>query len=63
MCVCVKILAFIEGGRDGVYAVALCALTHCGMEEAEARRASLRILGIQVEEAEFTPERHTVAAG
>lgn len=54
----VKRLASIKGGRDGVYAVAFCTLTHGGMMEAEARRASLRIVGVQVEEAEFTPEWH-----
>lgn len=50
----------IKAGRDGVYAVALCTLAHCGMMEAEAWRASLGIVGVQVEEAEFTPEWHTV---
>lgn len=56
-----KILASFEGGRDGVYTVAFGALAHGGMMEAEARSAALRIMGIQVEEAEFTPERQTMA--
>lgn len=64
-CVCgragVKRLTSVEGGRDGVYAVASCTLAHGGMMEAEARCASLRIVGVQVEEAEFTPEWHTIA--
>lgn len=46
-----KLPASFEVGRDGVYAVALGALAHGGMMEAEARRTSVRILDIQVEEA------------
>lgn len=49
-CVGVR-LALIKAGRDGVYAVAFCTFAHSGMMEAEAWRASLRIVGVQVEEA------------
>lgn len=46
----------VEVGGDFVYAVALGAITHSGMLEAEAWSTSLRILGVQIEVAQFTPE-------
>lgn len=38
-----------------MHAVAVCALTHCRMLEAEAWSAALRILGVQIKIAQFTP--------
>lgn len=46
----------VKDGGDFVHAVAISAVTHSGMLEAEAWSTSLRILGVQVEVAQFTPE-------
>lgn len=47
----------MEVGGDGVDAVALCAVAHGGVLEAEARGAALGILGVQVEVAQLASER------
>jgi len=49
----------VEVGSDFVHAVALGAVTHSGMLEAEARSTSLRILGVHIEVAQFTPKSKT----
>lgn len=41
----------LEGGADGVDAVALGAAAHRRVLEAEAGQAALRVVGVQVEEA------------
>lgn len=46
----------VKDGGDFVHAVAIGAVTHGGMQEAEAWSTSLRILGVQIEVAQFTPE-------
>lgn len=47
-----------EGRADGVDAEALCAAAIGGVQEAEAGGAALRVVGVQVEEAQFTPDGH-----
>lgn len=42
-----------------MYVVAISTFTHSGMLEAEAWSTSLRILGVQIKVAQFTPERKT----
>ncbi len=49
----------VEGRGDFVYVVAISTFTHSGMLEAEAWSTSLRILGVQIKVAQFTPERKT----
>jgi hypothetical protein len=49
-------LTSVEGGGDCVNAVAFSALTDRGMLEAEARRATLRVLRVHVEVAQLTPK-------
>lgn len=46
----------MEGGADGVHAVTLGAVAHGRVLEAETGQAALRVVWIQVKEAEFTPE-------
>lgn len=40
-----------------MYVVAIGTFTHSGMLEAEAWSTTLRILGVQIKVAQFTPKR------
>lgn len=51
-------LALVEAGRDFVYAVTICALTHSGVMETETWGAPQRIQGVQIKVAQFTPEKY-----
>ena len=48
-----------EGGADGVDAEAFGAVAHRRVLEAEAGRAALRVVGVQVEVTQLTPDGHT----
>ncbi len=47
-----------EGRGDGVDAEAFSAVAHRRVLEAEARRAALRVVGVQVEVTQFAPDGH-----
>lgn len=45
-----------EGGGDGVNAESLGAVADGRVLKAEAGRAALRVMGVQVEESQLTPK-------